>query len=161
MGAAVVLKTSNSRTQKHCIGIDTTDSEQSLRVKVRFVSCIFSLRFPQLIQHQPSLLLIRQSLHRWLSGLNPKQTLKTSSQPCVLCNSFILNTCCLAGECIHLPLINTPHIPHASALQPLQFPAIFDLFPANLALRPLPSTSPTLIRGAYIMRLRHKKNVTF
>jgi hypothetical protein len=35
MGAAFVLKTSNSRTQKHCVGIDTTDSEQSLRVKVQ------------------------------------------------------------------------------------------------------------------------------
>ncbi len=45
MGAAVVLKTSNSRTQKHCIGIDTTDSEQSLRVKVRFISCFCASAF--------------------------------------------------------------------------------------------------------------------
>jgi hypothetical protein len=132
MGAAVVLKTSNSRTQKHCIGIDTTDSEQSLRVKVRFISCIFSLRFPKLIKHQTSSFLIIQSLHRWFSGLNPKQTLKTSSQPCALCNSFILNTCCLAGEFLLLPLINTPNTPHASALQPLQFPAILTYFQPTL-----------------------------
>ncbi len=34
MGAAVVSTSANSRTQLHCIGIETTDSDQSVRVKV-------------------------------------------------------------------------------------------------------------------------------
>jgi hypothetical protein len=79
MGAAVVLKSANSRTQKHCIGIETTDSDQSERVKVRFraqfSACCLIFHQSLMCVPDPSHVLIAQVILGFASAADAGSTI--------------------------------------------------------------------------------------
>lgn len=87
MGAAVVSTSANSRTQLHCIGIETTDSDQSLRVKVVHSG---------IASHATS---VQRTLpfNRLFWDLSRVPKLKAQYQLCMRCSNSTLTTCWRAG----------------------------------------------------------------
>ena len=123
MGAAVVLTSANSRSHKYCIGIDTTDSEVSHRVKVSCVSRVTSNKShvtrhtshitqhtshithhtSHITHHEPSSLVIH--IFRSCSASNPPPNLKPPSPRCARCSSSTLTTCLPAANLLLLLLL--------------------------------------------------------
>jgi hypothetical protein len=87
MGAAVVSTSANSRTQLHCIGIETTDSDQSLRVKVMYSRIAYYSTYVQ--RTLP--------FNRLYWDLSRVPKLKALYRLCIRCSSSTWTTCSRAG----------------------------------------------------------------
>jgi hypothetical protein len=87
MSAAVVSTSANSRTQLHCIGIETTDSDQSLRVKVMH---------SRIAYHATS---VQRTLpfNRLYWDLSRVPKLQALYRLCIRCSNSTWTTCCRAG----------------------------------------------------------------